>query len=309
MKVRATFMSAFATIATLSACAFSAHAGTTLVPWHVTAGQPAIHVGKEVAFFVWHSGNEVYVEDTNTNPKGDNFTGTITVQDGIISLPQGISLEKNDSITQVNPQTLTFSFHTYTGLDGLKFNLDRAVSHINMSLKVDGKTAPHIYAGSAGTDLVTDEWSDGYLHFIIRADDDAPYDWSLTAGEPNIPVGKESAYFVWHDSAYVYVVCTGDFKDMQYFDGEVRLHTGPITDVTAMADNSTYKFLAPNVMRWFFETADGEAGVRFAISPAATKMGFTLHLDGLYLPKVYFGANMLPLQRNADDSIVFDLTK
>jgi len=309
MKVRTTLVDVIATFAILCTGALAASAGTGPIPWHVTEGEPTINVGKEVAFFVWHSGNEAYVEVTNVNSKGDNFTGTITVQDGIISLPQGIALEKGDTVTQVNPQELVFSFHTYRGLDGLKFNLDRAASQISMDLDMDARNPPHIYAGADRCDIVSDQASDGFLNFIVRADDETPFDWSLTAGEPEIPVGKQNAYFVWHDTKYVYVVCTGDSKSLQYFDGETRLHTAPITEITAMADNSTYRLLEPNIMRWYFETADGEAGVRFEIGSSASRMGLTFHLDGVYTPHVYFGANMTELPRNDDDSIVFNLTK
>jgi len=309
MKVQTTLLSVFATIATLSSGSLIAHAAPGPIPWHVTEGEPAINTGKVDAFYVWHSGDEAYVQVTNTNPKGDTFTGTITVQDGVISEPQGLSLEKGDIITQVNPHTLTFTFHTYTHVDGLRFNLDRAASSVNMDLDMDGKNPLHVFAGVDRSDIAADQEADGYLHFVVRADDDKPFDWSLTAGEPNFKVGTQNAYYVWHDTKYVYIVCTGDAKMLQYFDGEVRLHTAPITDVTAMADNSTYRFLEPNILRWYFETADGEAGVRFEIAPSATYMGLTFHLDGLYTPHVYFGANMIQLPRNDDDSIVFNLSK
>jgi hypothetical protein len=307
--MRTTVLALFATIAALCVASVVAMASTNPLPWSVTAGKPTIIIGKEVAYFVWHVDNEVYVAVTNMNPKGDSFTGTITVNDGVISDPQGVDLELGDSITQVNSQELKFSFKTYRGLDELKFSMDRAVSQVNIKLEKDGADASAIYAGEDNLQISGAEGPDGYIHCIIRPDDDTPYDWSLTAGMPTFTVGTKNAYYVWHDSKYVYVVCTGDSSTIQYFDGEIRLHTGPITNITAMNDDSTYKLLDSNRMRWYFRTADGETGVRFQIDPTATLIGFTFHLDGLYIQHVYFGASKIEVPRDSDDTVVFNLSK
>lgn len=135
----------------LLALAFAQPAFAADVPWSATAGSPKIPVNKIVGFFIWHVKNEVYVTTANNVKKGDLFFGNLTVTGGNISGLTGTQLEKNDHLSKSGPSSVTFTFHTYTGHDGLHFKLTGGTT-LSFDVTENGFPAPTIvFYGSKKT--------------------------------------------------------------------------------------------------------------------------------------------------------------
>ena len=136
--------------------------------------------------------------------------------------------------------------------------------------------------------------------------------WSLTDGKPDIQVGKQVGYFIWHDASFVYVATTDESDKGQKFTGMVGVKDGTISNVSGLKDEKDDRFqlVRPDHLRFHFKTHEGLDGVKFQISQGAKSAMFNLRLQGKATSHIFLGKNMVePEGPGEHGRLLFDLSK
>ena len=125
-----------------AALACAAAAVATVAPafaWDsVIEGHPAaLEAGGLNGVYFWHEGDGLHLYTTDAHDNGHLYAGTLTT-DGSFANLQRDHLEQGDQASIDTPQQLSFSFHTFDGLDGISFQIDGG-SQITLSLSLDGR--------------------------------------------------------------------------------------------------------------------------------------------------------------------------
>jgi hypothetical protein len=120
--------------------------------WPATVqGKPSTFAaGGRAGYYVWHDSRGWHLRTTTPQRAPHPFTGTI-VSSGDVRLVHQYRDEGRDSVT-ISGHTLTFSFVTYSGVDGIDFRVG-CTGALAFSLKAYGRLVPasRIWLGSEGT--------------------------------------------------------------------------------------------------------------------------------------------------------------
>ena len=136
--------------------------------------------------------------------------------------------------------------------------------------------------------------------------------WSLTLGKPDIQVGKQVGYFIWHDANFVYVATTDESDKGQIFSGKAGVKDGTITNVSGLHDEKDDRFKQPkpNVVNFHFKTHEGLDGVKFEIGGGAKFVAFKIDLQNHPTSHVFLGKDMKePEGKFEHGKLVFDLSR
>jgi hypothetical protein len=103
-------------------------------------GRPAsFSAGSASGVYFWHERDDgLHLRTTDPENVDHRYTGTITT-DGTFHDLDKVLLEKDDSASiDATGHVLTFSFHTYSGIDGIDFYI-RGGTQQTLNLQLDGR--------------------------------------------------------------------------------------------------------------------------------------------------------------------------
>jgi len=140
--------------ATLAAGAVSLALSTGALAWSgQVEGRPAsFQPGAAGGYYVWRTDTETphwHVETTDRPGFNHLYTGTLTT-DGQFTGVNVTQPEGDDWIQQIGPGTIQYHFHTYSGRDGVRFDIVGG-SQLTLALGRDGQPIgrDRIYLGAA----------------------------------------------------------------------------------------------------------------------------------------------------------------
>ena len=106
-------------------------------------GQPvSFSAGSTAAVYLWHT-QPVGFSIRTTDPAGTNhlYTGTVTT-DGTFVNVSTVKLDGSDSVSvDGSGHTLSFSFHTYNGIDGVDYDIQGGTGQ-RVDVQEDGVEMP-----------------------------------------------------------------------------------------------------------------------------------------------------------------------
>ncbi|HEY7065239.1 MAG TPA: hypothetical protein VII06_27430 [Chloroflexota bacterium] len=117
-------------------------------------GRPAgFHPGAPGDYYVWHTDNDVphwHVETTDLPGFNHVYTGTLTTDGQFVGVDVA-QPEADDWIRQVGPGTIQYQFHTFSGIDGVRFDIAGG-SYLSLDLGRDGHPSglDRIHLGATG---------------------------------------------------------------------------------------------------------------------------------------------------------------
>lgn len=138
---------------------WSAESATcTASPWTGAVnveGRPAgLDPGDRDGVYLWHDRTAWHLRATDVHDTRHRYTGTLTLSSGRFTSVSTVRLESIDHVTLQGDATLTYSFATYNGIDGIDFEVsgcgDAAQSQaLHLALDSEGKADPdHIFVGA-----------------------------------------------------------------------------------------------------------------------------------------------------------------
>lgn len=107
-------------------------------------GRPTqFHAGAASGLYVWHDlhgPSRWHVEVTDPQGTNSEYTGTLRTDGAFVDLIS-VQPEKDDYIAQDGKGIIRFKFHTYAGIDGVRFAVAGG-RHLRMHLSINGTPAP-----------------------------------------------------------------------------------------------------------------------------------------------------------------------
>jgi hypothetical protein len=276
--------------------AFGALALATAAPafaWEqIIEGKPAaLEAGGLDGAYFWHDPDGLHLETTDAQRAGHHYTGTLTT-DGAFTAVQLVRPENDDSFTQPAPGILTFSFVTFSGIDGIQFHIDGG-TQVTLDLQLDGHELPvdNIFLGAYSQHPKSNPFT------VTRAGGGPPPpppgDNPIIGKPKALEAGSTAGVYFWKaDDLHI---ATTDPEGTEHHYSGTLVTDGTIVAVQPVKDESddTFTVTGPHndELDFDFHTFSGIDGVAFRVRGGSYAV-LTLYRDGALLPidHIFLGA-------------------
>lgn len=120
------------------------------IPWSLAAGEPTVPAGSPAGFWIWHSGDTIFLGTTSRSKNGLWFSGEIEAEGGVITNGRTILFDRRDAVAHPRPDRVEFRFRTARHLDGIKFNVSGG-RFLTFRLTINGLKTDRIFVGASQT--------------------------------------------------------------------------------------------------------------------------------------------------------------